>query len=334
MGTITIVASGFFGAISGAAVATVAAIGGIMIPEMRKAGYGQEYAASLSSAAGYLGILIPPSIPMVVYGVTANQSIGALFVAGIIPGILAMLVMILVNRKQHRKYLDLKMFEKDAQGAQQVSLVKSFGAAFPGLMMPVIILGGIYGGIFTPTEAAAVSIVYGLLVSLFVYKEIKFKDILAIAKESAFTSAKILFIIGLAGYFGRVMTLIHLPNEISTFILGISSNKYVLLFLIALLFLILGMVMETSCAILIVTPILLPIAMSVGINPIHLGIIMVFDLAIGVITPPMAVNIFIGSQISGVPVAKMIKPIMPFVLASMALLMFIVYIPQLSLAFV
>ena len=130
------------------------------------------------------------------------------------------------------------------------------------------------------------------------------------------------------------MTLIHLPNEISTFILGISSNKYVLLFLIALLFLILGMVMETSCAILIVTPILLPIAMSVGINPIHLGIIMVFDLAIGVITPPMAVNIFIGSQISGVPVAKMIKPIMPFVLASMALLMFIVYIPQLSLAFV
>ena len=148
MGTITIVASGFFGAISGAAVATVAAIGDIMIPEMRKAGYGQEYAASLSSAAGYLGILIPPSIPMVVYGVTANQSIGALFVAGIIPGILAMLVMILVNRKQHRKYLDLKMFEKDAQGAQQVSLVKSFGAAFPGLMMPVIILGGIYGGIF------------------------------------------------------------------------------------------------------------------------------------------------------------------------------------------
>ena len=199
--------------------------------------------------------------------------------------------------------------------------------------MPVIILGGIYGGIFTATEAAAIAIVYGLIVSIFIYREIKVADILKIAIESALTSAKILFIIALAGFFGRVMTLIHLPHDISAMILSVSSSKEVLLLMIMVLFLILGMVMETSCAILIVTPILLPIAMQVGINPIHLGIIMVFDLAIGVITPPMAVNIFVGSQISGVPVAKMIKPIMPFVLVSTALLLLVVYVPKLSLMF-
>ncbi len=334
VGTITIVASAFFGAISGAAVATVAAIGGIMMPEMKKSGYKPEYAAALSSAAGYLGILIPPSIPMVVYGVTANASIGNLFIAGIIPGLLAMLAMILVNRHMHRRYLDDEQARRSISESSKGSLWRSFFQALPGLLMPVIILGGIYGGIFTATEAAAVAIVYGLAVGIFVYREIKFKDILKIAAGSAITSAKILFIIALAGFFGRVMTLIHLPHEISAAVLGVTTNKEALLFMIMLLFLVLGMVMETSCAILIVTPILLPIAVAAGINPIHLGIIMVFDLAIGVITPPMAVNLFVGSQISGVPVAKMIKPIMPFVLVSMLLLLAVVYIPKISLLFI
>ena len=327
MGTITIVGSGFFGAISGAAVATVAAIGGIMVPEMKRVGYKKEYAAALSSAAGYLGILIPPSIPLVVFGVTANQSIGDLFIAGVIPGILAMVGMILLNKFYHKRNLQ-PVEQKDEEN---ISILKGFKEALPGLLMPVIILGGIYGGVFTATEAAAVAIVYGLCVSLFIYKEIKFKDILKVAIDSAITSAKILFIIALAGFFGRLMTLIHLPREISQAILSISNNKEVLLFLIAVLFLFLGMVMETSCAILIVTPILIPMAIAAGINPIHLGVIIVFDLAIGVITPPMAVNLFVGSQISGVPVSKMIKPIMPFVLVSMLLLLAVIYIPALSL---
>lgn len=327
---VCVIVSCLFGAISGSGPATVAALGAILIPAMIEAGFSAPFATALMAASSSIAIIIPPSIAYVVYASITGDDVGKLFMAGVVPGILmgvALIAVVLIE--VHRK--NIQSTKPRSSAKERWDAFKDASWAF---LMPVIILGGIYGGIFTPTEAAAVSIVYGLLVSLFVYKEIKFKDILAIAKESAFTSAKILFIIGLAGYFGRVMTLIHLPNEISTFILGISSNKYVLLFLIALLFLILGMVMETSCAILIVTPILLPIAMSVGINPIHLGIIMVFDLAIGVITPPMAVNIFIGSQISGVPVAKMIKPIMPFVLASMALLMFIVYIPQLSLAFV
>ena len=327
MGTITIVGSGFFGAISGAAVATVAAIGSIMVPEMKKVGYKKEYAAALASAAGYLGILIPPSIPLVVFGVTANQSIGDLFIAGIIPGILAMLGMIILNRFYHKKNL----IPVEVQEEETISLLQGFKEALPGLLMPVIILGGIYSGVFTATEAAAVAIVYGLFVSLFIYKEFKVKDILKIAIDSGVTSAKILIIIAMAGFFGRLMTLIHLPREISEAILSISTNKEVLLFLIAVLFLFLGMVMETSCAILIVTPILMPMAMQAGINPIHLGVIIVFDLAIGVITPPMAVNLFVGSQISGVPVAKMIRPIMPFVLVSMLLLLAVVYVPQLSL---
>ena len=327
MGTITIVGCGFFGAISGAAVATVAAIGSIMVPEMKKVGYKKEYAAALASAAGYLGILIPPSIPLVVYGVTANQSIGDLFIAGIIPGILAMLGMIILNKFYHKKNLT----PVETNQEESIPLVQGFKEALPGLLMPVIILGGIYSGIFTATEAAAVAIVYGLFVSLFIYKEFKVKDILKIAIDSAVTSAKILIIIAMAGFFGRLMTLVHLPREISEAILSISSNKEVLLFLIAVLFLFLGMVMETSCAILIVTPILMPMAIQAGIDPIHLGVIIVFDLAIGVITPPMAVNLFVGSQISGVPVAKMIRPIMPFVLVSMALLFVVVYVPQLSL---
>lgn len=333
VGTITIVGSAFFGAISGAAVATVAAIGGIMVPEMKKAGYKEEYAASLASAAGYLGIIIPPSIPMVVYGVTANASIGNLFVAGIIPGILAMGAMVFLNAFLHKRYLNRDIAEKSIHDNQKIALMSAMWKAVPGLLMPVIILGGIYSGIFTATEAAAVSIVYGLFVSIFIYKEIKFKDILGIAIDSAIVSAKILFIIALAGFFGRVMTLIHLPHDISALILGVSSSKEVLLFMIMVLFLMLGMVMETSCAILIVTPILMPIATQVGIDPIHLGMIIVFDLAIGVITPPMAVNMFVGSQISGVPVAKMIRPIIPFVLISMLILLMIVYIPQLSLFF-
>lgn len=330
VGTITIVASAFFGAISGAAVATVAAIGGIMIPEMRKTGYKQEYSAALASAAGYLGILIPPSIPLLVFGVTSNQSIGDLFIAGIIPGLLACSAMVFLNIWLHKRWMNPDtnaVIEKKPE----ISIWIGFKEALPGLLMPIIILGGIYGGIFTATEAAAVAIVYGLIVSVFIYKEIKIKQILSIAIESAQTSAKILFIIALAGFFGRLMTMIHLPAEITNAMLSISSNKYVLLGLIAILFLFLGMVMETSCAILIVTPILMPLALQVGINSIHLGIIIVFDLAIGLITPPMAVNIFVGSQISNVPVANMIKPIIPFVLVSMIMLIFIIYIPQISL---
>lgn len=299
LGTITIVGSAFFGAISGSSNATVAAIGGIMIPEMHRDGYKREYAAALASTAGYLGILIPPSVPLVVYAVSASQSVGKLFMATIIPGLLAMLMMILLN------WFLVRRNRQDAQPAPVKDAPKKSPArvvleVLPALFMPVLILGGIYGGIFTATEAAAVAIVYGIVISVFVYRDITLKDVVRIAKGSALTSASLLIIISLAGFFGNLLTMARVPTQIANAIRGIADSKLVVIVLINLLLLMLGMVMDATTAILITTPILLPIATGVGINPIHFGIIMLVNLAIGVITPPMALNLFVGSKVSGV----------------------------------
>jgi len=328
LGTITIVGCAFFGAISGAAVATVAAIGGIMIPEMVKGGYKKEYAVALACASGYLGILIPPSIPLVVYGVTANASIGDLFMAGVVPGVLAAIAFIVYNKIACKKMVTVPAATEELK---KETFWQSFVNVIPGLLMPVIILGGIYGGIFTATEAAAVAIFYGLVVSLWVYKEIKIKDILKIATESAYSSAKILFIIGLAGFFSRLMTVSHMPQDIANALLGITTNKIAMLLLINVLYLLLGMVMETSCAILITTPILLPIVTGMGVDPVHFGVMMVFNLAVGLITPPMAVNLFVGSQLSNTPITKLVRPIIPFVLVSIIVLLLVAYVPAISL---
>lgn len=326
LGTITVLGSAFFGAVSGSAAATVAAIGGIMIPEMQNANYKKEYSVTIASASGYLGILIPPSIPLVVYGVTANISIGDLFIGGIVPGFLAAVVFIVLNRFYCPKKKD---------GAQSKPVGESIGKAvfsvIPGLLMPVIILGGIYGGIFTATEAAAVAIFYGLFVAIYIYKEITIRDIMHIAMESAYTSAKILFIIALATFFGRLMTFVHLPQQIGSLLLSISDNPIAILLLINVLLLLLGMVMETSVAILVTVPFLMPITASIGMDPVHFGVMVVFNLAIGLITPPMALNLFVGAQISGVPVGSLVRPIMPFVLSSIAALMLVAYVPSISL---
>jgi len=328
LGTITIVGCAFFGAISGAAVATVSAIGGIMIPEMIKGGYKKEYAVALACASGYLGILIPPSIPLVVYGVTANASIGDLFMGGVIPGLMAMLAFIILNKISCKKMVTVPEVVEDSNNE---TFMQSFLHVIPGLLMPIIILGGIYGGIFTATEAAAVSIFYGLIVSIWIYKEIKVKDVIKIAIDSAYSSAKILFIIGLAGFFSRLMTISRMPQDIANALLSISSNPVILLMLINVLFLLLGMVMETSCAILITTPILLPIAISIGMDPVHFGVMVVFNLAVGLITPPMSVNLFVGTQLSGIPITKLVKPIIPFVLVSIFVLILVAYVPAFSL---
>lgn len=214
---------------------------------------------------------------------------------------------------------------------EKVSFLKEFLETLPGLFMPVIILGGIYLGIFTATEAAAVAIFYGLIISLCVYREIKIKDILNIAVESALTSSTILIIIALAGFFGRLMTLLQIPAQIAALLLNISSSPVILIILINVFLLILGMLMETSTAILITTPILLPVAIKLGFDPVHFGVMMVFNLAIGLITPPMALNLFVGSQISGLPVSKLTKPILPFVFISIVVLAVVIFVPQLTM---
>lgn len=334
LGNITVLACAFFGAVSGSSAATVSAIGGIMVPEMKKNHYRPEYATALASAAGFLGILIPPSVPAVIYCCAAGVSVGRVFLAIVGPGVLTTIAFIVLNRvlvKKNYDYEAAKMLEEIQETATEQSFFRAFLEALPAFLMPVIILGGIYSGIFTATEASAVAIIYGLIVSMFVYKKISFKDIMPIAKESALTAAKILIIMATATFFGRVMTLLGLPAKIATAITGISSNKIVILLLINVVLLILGMLMETGAAILLVTPIIFPIAKAVGIDPVHFGVIMVFNLAVGLITPPMALNLFVGSQVGKLPVAKIIPPVIPYLIASLILMLLITFWPGLSM---
>lgn len=330
LGTITVVGSAFFGAISGSSNATVAAIGGIMVPEMKRDGYRLEYAASLASVAGYLGILIPPSVPLVIYAVSSGTSVGKLFVATIVPGLIATVMLVVMNKFLIRKHYLPEQHEEPIRDENKTA-GKVLLEALPAILMPVVILGGIYGGIFTATEAAAVAIVYGIVVSIFIYKDITFKDLFQIAKQSALTSASLLIIISFGGFFGNLLTLARVPAAISNVILGVSNSPVIIMLMINLLLLLLGMIMDATTAILITTPILLPIATGIGYSPIHFGIIMLVNLAIGVITPPMALNLFVGSKISGVPIAKMVKYLIPFLLASLVLLTVVVAFEDLSL---
>jgi C4-dicarboxylate transporter, DctM subunit len=323
----TIITCMFFAAISGSGPATVAAIGGIMIPAMVKNGYDKRFATAVVASAGSIGVIIPPSIPMVIYGVVGSTSIGDLFIAGIIPGILVGLALMayayIYSRKKGYKGLD----EQPTIG----DVFKAIWEAKWALLIPVIILGGIYGGIFTPTEAAVIAVVYGLIAGLFLYKELKWKDLPKVLTDSALTTATVLIIVGTATAFGRLLTIEQIPNQITQAMLSISDSPIVIMLLITVLLLLVGCFMDTIAAIIILTPILLPIAISIGIDPIHFGIIMVVNLAIGFITPPLGVNLFVGSGISGISLESLSRAIVPFFIAMVITLLFITFIPQISL---
>lgn len=302
LGIVSIVACMIFAAISGTGSATVAAIGLIMIPEMLEAGYDRAYSASLVATAGTIGTIIPPSICMVVYAIAAGCSVTAMFTAGFPVGILVGAVLCiycaLSCRKRGYKPVYVKYTAKD--------WIKTIVEAIPSFLVPVIILGGIYGGIFTPTEAAAAGCVLGVIISVFVYKEVKLSDIPYMAFRSVIISAPVMFIIGVSTGFGRVLAITQMPSMIAEGILGITSNSVLLLILINLL---VGTFMETNAAIIILTPILLPIVTALGINPIHFGMIMILNLAIGLITPPFGANLFMASEISRVKFETLAKTI-------------------------
>ncbi|MEH7245463.1 TRAP transporter large permease [Neobacillus niacini] len=323
----TIITCMFFAAISGSGPATVAAIGGIMIPAMVRQGYDKKFATAVVCAAGSIGVIIPPSIPMVIYGVVGSVSIGKLFIAGIIPGILVgiglMIWAYIYSKKQGYKGLAKKSTFKEF-------LIASWDAKW-ALLVPVIILGGIYGGIFTPTEAAVVAVVYGFIAGVILYRELKLKDLPQMFVDTAVTTATIMLIVGTATAFGRVLTVEHIPTLVTEAMLSISTNPIVIILLINVLLLIVGCFMDTLAAIIILTPLLLPIAVNMGYDPIHFGIIMVVNLAIGFITPPLGVNLFVGSGISGISIEKIAKAVMPFFVAMVITLLFITFIPQLSL---
>lgn len=326
---VSIVACSFFAAISGSAAATTAAVGALLIPEMIKRGYEKDFSTAVQAAGGTIGIMIPPSVPMILYGVVAGVSIGDLFIAGIIPGIfVAVSLMILVY---------IISIKRGYGGGERFSL-KDFGKAFAdailALLMPVIILGGIYGGIFTPTEAAAVAVVYGLIVGLIIYREIKWKDLSGIFTSSVITSAVILFIIAGASAFGYYLTRERVPREMAEFMLGITDNWIIALLIINLLLLIIGTFLETSAAIIILTPILVPIAEALGIDLVHFGVIMIVNLAIGFITPPVGVNLFVAANIAGTKFEKLVRAVVPFIIIMIVDVIILSFIPELSLILV
>lgn len=334
---VTVLASALFGAISGSSAATVAAIGGILIPEMIKRGYKREYAVAVASSAGFLGIIIPPSVPLIVYALNANVSVAKLFLAGIGPAILFIIGFLMINRIfYHKNIVEPEAgSENGLMDNPLTDVVKQKGNTFlralPALIMPLIIIGGIYSGRFTPTESGAIAAIYGILVSMFFYKSINFKKLINISGNSAVTSAIILFIMALAGVFGWLMTINKLPTMFANFITSISDNPIIILLILNVIYLFLGMFLETITAIVITTPIVLPLIMALNIDLVHFGIIQTVNLSIGLITPPMALNLLIASKIGNISVLKSSKAIVPYLIVSIIILMLVTYIPEIAL---
>ncbi len=315
-----------FAAVSGSSVATTFAIGTILIPALIKHGYPTTYAAALQATSAELGVIIPPSIPMILYGVSAEVSIGELFIAGFGPGFLiggALMLFVWV-------YCKYKGWGK-TDGEGRLSFGKATWQAGWALMMPVIILGGIYGGVFTPTEASAVAVFYALVVGIFIYREIKLRDLHRILYKSVMSSAVIMFIIANAGLFAFLITRAGVPDAIGHWLQDVlKTPAYFLLGVNAALFVI-GMFIETSAAIIVLAPILAPVAQHFGIDPVHFGLVMVVNLALGMITPPFGVNLFAACTVARISLDRIIKDLIPFVLVVLSCLMVITYVPSISL---
>ncbi len=325
---INVLASMFFSAISGSAPATVAAIGSNLIPEMRKQGYKTEYGAALTAASGIIGVMIPPSIPFIIYGVTAEVSIGKLFLAGTIPGLIFGAAFMAYSRFSSRKFA----LKSDSSEVTSVTRIRNeFKRSIWALLIPVIILGGIYGGIFTPTEAGAVAVVYAIICGVYIYKDISLSDLPKIFAKSSLTSGSILVLIIFATTFGRLITLERIPADIASWLVTVSENPIIILLMINVMLLLIGMFMETISSIIILTPILLPVVKSLGIDPIMFGVIVTVNLAIGFCTPPLGVNIFVASQLSGVGIEKISRQLVPFLAVMLTLLLLITFVPAVSL---
>lgn len=322
----------FYGAISGSGPATTAAVGAMTIPILVNLGYDKKFSTALVAVAGGLGVIIPPSIPFIFYGQSSGASIGDMFKAGIVPGLLIGLCLMSYSfyycKKNGEDKEKINAYTQELRGK---GFSKLFSESFGALLTPVIILGSIYGGLASPTEAAVISVIYSILISFFLYKSITLNDLLDVFKESVGTYATILFIIAAATGFARVLTFLKVPEVISTAITGSISSKVVLLLAINVLLLFVGMVMDTTPAILILTPILLPLVNQYGVDTIHFGILMVVNLAIGFVTPPMGVNLFVASSLTGIPLVEIGRKAIPFVIAFIFALLLITFIPQISL---
>jgi C4-dicarboxylate transporter DctM subunit len=323
---VNVVASMFFAGITGAAVADTSALGSILIPAMTERRYDKDFSAAVTAASSTVGPIIPPSIPMVILGTVGELSIGALFLAGVIPGIMVGLALLgiayWISCKRNYPKEPIKSLQEFFYGLKDALLA---------LLMPGIILGGILGGIFTPTEAAVVAVAYAFIISFLVYREIRLKDLPRILIDSIVTTSIIMFVIANSAIFGWILANHQVPQIVAKTFLSITTNKWILLFLINLFLLFIGTFMETTASLIILTPILLPLAVKVGIDPIHFGLVMVLNLVIGLITPPLGVCLFIACSIAKITLEQIVKAILPFLLAAIGVLFIVTYIPQLSL---
>lgn len=323
----------FYGAISGSAPATVAAVGSMTIPILIEMGYDKTFSTAVVAVAGGLGVIIPPSIPFIMYGMASGASVSDLFLAGIIPGLLISALLMFYAFYYCKKNGENQDKKQAMVGAlHKKGLLKVLKDSFFALLSPVIILGCIYTGVASPTEAAVISVFYALLVSILVYKSITIKDIWAIMVEAIRTYTPILFILAASVAFSRVLTLMQVPQAVSAWILAHFTSPVILLLVINVFLLLVGMVMDTTPAILILTPILLPIVTEIGVDPVHFGIIMVVNLAIGFVTPPIGVNLFVAGSLTEIPIMDIAKKAMPMIVYFLIALLVITFVPAVSLA--
>ncbi len=324
---ISVLTSLFFGALSGSSPATVAAVGGIMVPKMKEEGYDTGYATAVNTSAGCLGVMIPPSVPLIIYGTTAGVSVGDLFIAGILPGIFVGLSLMLCA------YLIAKRrgYKPTATRSSLGEIGQAFLGSLHALMVPIIVLGGIYGGIMTPTEAGVSAVAYALVVETAILRQIGLRDIWEILKSTVLTTASIFFLVATATALGQILLFNNVPDQMVDVMTAISDNRYVLLVLIIVLLLVVGTFMDALASILILTPLLLPVVREVGIDPIHFGIVMIVAIAIGFLTPPVGVNLFVGCSIGKISIERLSIAVLPFLAAMILALLVLAFVPQISL---
>lgn len=324
---VTVTACMFFAAISGSGPATVSAIGSFMIPSMREKKYDDGFAAALTAAAGSIGVIIPPSIPFVIYGVVSGVSVGEMFIAGVIPGVIIGFALMAVSYRTAKR-------DNYPKSTQRTPVGKAFRDAIWAMLVPVIILGGIYGGIFTPTEAAVAASVYALFIGKFIYKELDFKTTYAAFKDAVLVNGATTFMVGLSMSFAAFLAMEQIPVKIAAWMLSLSSNPIVIMMVINVLLLIVGCFVDNISSMIILTPILLPIVTRIGIDPVHFGLVMTVALATGFVTPPYGANLFVASAVSGVNMVRLSKSVVPMIIAMLGCLILFTYIPAISMGLV
>lgn len=331
----TIVTCLFYGAISGSGPATTAAVGTMTIPVLDEMGYDHAFSSATVAVAGGLGVIIPPSIPFIVYSMASGASVGDMFLAGVLPGCLIAVCLMAYAIYYCRKHgEDKEKIGTTVRALREKGFWNIMKDSFWAILSPVFILGGIYSGLVTPTEAALIGVIYSGLIGLFVYKTLRFGDLIPACVETVKTTAPMLIVLAAASSFSRILSLLQASQVVSGMLGGLLEHKILLLLLINLILLVLGMIIDTSPNILIFTPVMLPLVQALGVDPVHFGIIMVVNLAIGFVTPPVGVNLYVAQSVSGVPVLKLAKKALPYILMFFAALILITYIPQISLLLV